>query len=266
LDTTPRIGGQIAVVAQWRKSYARVPVPYVHAVELAGGRAKVVGTFNLPPGTDDPTDAEVILGLDPSDMSCLEGVSGLLLPGGGDIDPLWYGRERHPRTHNVSHRRDEFELNLLAHALERDMPVLAICHGMQLLNVHLGGTLEQHLADDPDRLEHDRDRPRAEPVHDVEVLDHTLLSTAMGTSGPVNSHHHQGLDLVSDRLEKIAWAEDGVLEGVVAKDHTWVLGVQWHPEAMADTDPQQLRIFETFVDAAAAYERQDQRHMHARSA
>jgi gamma-glutamyl-gamma-aminobutyrate hydrolase PuuD len=207
-----------------------------------------------------------MLGCDPSDVSGLEGASGLLLPGGGDIDPHFYGAERHPRTHNVSHRRDRFELSLLAAALERDMPVLAICHGMQLLNVHLGGTLEQHLADDPSRLDHDRDRPRAEPVHDVEVNEDSILDRAMGSRRAVNSHHHQGLDRVSDELEKIAWAEDGVLEGVVASSYTWVLGVQWHPEAMADTDEGQRRIFEDFVDAAAAYEQRRVPASHARTA
>jgi gamma-glutamyl-gamma-aminobutyrate hydrolase PuuD len=196
----------------------------------------------------------MVLGVEPTDISGLEGASGLLLPGGGDIDPDWYGVERHPRTHNVSHRRDRFELSLLAAALERDMPVFAICHGMQLLNVHLGGTLEQHLADDPSRLEHDRDRPRAEPVHDVRIADGSILARVMGTEGPVNSHHHQGLGKVSGSLEQIAWAEDGVLEAVVAPANTWVLGVQWHPEAMADTDEHQRGLFEEFLDAATAYD------------
>jgi putative glutamine amidotransferase len=267
LDTTTRPNGPIAVVAQWRKGYARIPVPYVHAVELGGGDARVVSTFPLPPsGHEDPTDAEVVLGLEPSDASCLDGVCGLLLPGGGDIDPALYGVERHPRTHNVSQRRDRFELTLLAEALRRDMPVFAICHGMQLLNIHLGGTLDQHLADDPEHLDHDRDRPRAEPVHDVRVEPGTILAEAMGTAGPVNSHHHQGLDLVSDALDKIAWAEDGVLEAVVAPEYSWVLGVQWHPEAMADTNEDQRRLFELFVRAAAAHAGRDSNRVHARSA
>ena len=223
----------------------------------------MLATFDLPPDEDRPTDGDIHLGLDPADASKLDDCSGLLLPGGGDIDPEWYGCERHPRTHNVSHRRDRFELSLLEAALARDMPVLAICHGMQLLNVHLGGTLEQHLADDTGRLEHDRDMPRAEPVHEVTVEDGTLLADAIGTRAPVNSHHHQGLARVSDQLRKIAWAEDGVLEAVEATGYTWVMGVQWHPEAMADTDRGQKSIFDHFVDAAAAFEG---RHLHARSA
>jgi gamma-glutamyl-gamma-aminobutyrate hydrolase PuuD len=262
LDTTPRLQQPIADVGQWRKGTARLPVPYVHAVELTGVTTRVLSTFELP-ATEDPPTGDVHLGLEPTDISGLEGVSGLLLPGGGDIDPEWYGVERHPRTHNVSHRRDRFELSLLSAALERDMPVLAICHGMQLLNVHFGGTLEQHLADDERRLEHDRDRPRAEPVHEITVEPGTVLARAVGTSAPVNSHHHQGLGIVPDELRKIAWAEDGVLEAVEVPDHTWVLGVQWHPEAMADTDRGQRAIFDAFIEAAAGFER---RHLHARSA
>lgn len=263
MDTTPRLARPIAVVGQWRKGYARLPVPYAHAVELAGGRARVLATFDLPPTEDAPTDDDVRLGLDPLDTSGLDGCSGLLLPGGGDIDPEWYGCERHPRTHNVSHRRDRFELSLLEAALRADMPVLAICHGMQLLNVHLGGTLEQHLADEDSRLDHDRDRPRAEPVHDVNVEPGTILGETLGSQAPVNSHHHQGLGVVSPDLRRTAWAEDGVLEGVEAPGYTWVVGVQWHPEAMADTDARQKMIFDHFVDAAATFE---QRHLHARSA
>lgn len=263
MDTTPRLDRPIAVVGQWRKGYARLPLPYQHAVELAGARTRVLATFELPPEEERPSDGDVHLGLDPLDVSGLEGCSGLLLPGGGDIDPEWYGCERHPRTHNVSHRRDRFELSLLEKALSKDMPILAICHGMQLLNVHLGGTLEQHLADKDDRLEHDRDMPRAEPVHEVEVEPGTRLAGAIGTKAPVNSHHHQGLGVVSEQLRKIAWAEDGVLEAVEAPGHSWVIGVQWHPEAMADTDRGQRSIFDAFVDAASAYEN---RHLHARSA
>lgn len=263
MDTTPRLARPIAVVGQWRKGYARLPVPYAHAVELAGGTTRVLSTFQLPPTEEAPTEGDVRLGLDPLDASGLDGCSGLLLPGGGDIDPEWYGCERHPRTHNVSHRRDQFELTLLETALSRDLPILAICHGMQLLNVHLGGTLEQHLADEPDRLEHDRDRPRAEPVHEVTVDPETILGAMLGDEAPVNSHHHQGLGIVSDKLRRSAWAEDGVLEGVEAPDYSWVVGVQWHPEAMADTDGRQKTIFDRFVDAAAAFE---ERHLHARSA
>jgi putative glutamine amidotransferase len=243
------------VVAQWRRGYARLPVPYAAAVEASGGRARVLSTFSLPPGEKVPEGTDALLGLDPSDPAPLDGASGLVLPGGGDIDPEWYGCDRHPRTHGVCHRRDRFELSLIEEALRRDLPILAICHGMQLLNVHLGGTLDQHLADRPNRLQHDRDMPRAEPVHDLHMHEGTPLAELMGsTVVGVNSHHHQGLGRIADGLVEIAWAEDGVLEAVYMPAHSWILGVQWHPEAMAPVDRHQLTIFEHFVDAARAYD------------
>ena len=205
----------------------------------------------MPPTEDVLDDVPLTTGIDPYDPSGLDGASALLLPGGGDIDPEWYGCERHPRTHGVSHRRDRFELTLLEEALDRDLPILAICHGMQLLNVHLGGTLDQHLSDQPGRLQHDRDMPRAEPAHDAR-LEGPLEKIVGSGSTPVNSHHHQGLGRIAEGLEEIAWAEDGVLEGVYASGFSWVVGVQWHPEVMAPVDPRQLAIFEHFVAAADA--------------
>ncbi len=255
-DTTATAPGRpwIAVVAQWRKGLTRIPIPYSHAVRSSGGHTKVLSTFDLPVSEQVPVGLEVIPKLDPYDPSPLQGASGLLIPGGGDIDPELYGCPRHPRTHNVSNRRDRFELTLLGHALEHDMPVFAICHGMQLLNVFFGGRLVQHLPDDPARLEHDRDMPRAEPVHNLHVKQGSRFEDLIGAvNAPVNSHHHQGLDGAAGPLEEVAWAEDHVLEAVVSRDHTWVVGVQWHPEAMADTDRHQRRLFDQFVAATRAY-------------
>ena len=262
-DTTarPRGGretkaGWIAVVGQWRKGHLRLPLPYAHAVELAGGTPRVLSTFDLGPTEEIPDDLDVLQDIDPYDSSVLEGASGLIIPGGGDIDPELYGRKRHPRTHNVSQRRDRFELTLLSEAMERDMPVLAICHGMQLLNVHEGGTLNQHLLDDPNKLDHYRDRPMAEPAHSVTFKEGNMLAEVMGAQTvQVNTHHHQGLDDVPATLEPVGWAEDGVLEAVIHRDHSWVVGVQWHPEAMAPVHKDELALFESFVDAARRYER-----------
>ncbi len=224
----------------------------------------MLSTFEPLPGDVAPPPGSHF-GLAPDDASCLEGAVGLLVPGGGDIDPTWYGAERHPRTHKVSNRRDEFETTLMAAALESDVPVFAICHGMQLLNVHLGGTLDQHLADDPTRLDHDRDRPRAEPAHELRVKPGSLLEPILGQHAPVNSHHHQGLLDIATGLEEIAWATDDVLEAVVSREHSWVLGVQWHPEAMAPVDPKELALFQEFV-AATASATPVSRHQEARSA
>lgn len=251
MSATSLTRGHIAVVGQLRQDGRRIPTTYAHAVEMAGGKPKVFSTFGLVPEETIPEGLEVLAELDPYDESPLDGAVGLVVPGGGDIDPEWYGRPRHPRTKNVSHRRDRFEMTLLSEALERDVPVLAICHGMQLLNVFLGGTLIQHLADDPRMLQHDRDRPRAEPVHELRVKAGSRFAeiTGLGNHTAVNSHHHQGLGAVPYVLEQVAWAEDGCLEAVVSREHSWVVGVQWHPEAMVDTDPHQRRLFDSFVAA-----------------
>ena len=216
----------------------------------------MISPFELGPTEEPPDDLDVITDIDPYDASVLEGAIGLLIPGGGDIDPELYGRPRHPRTHQVSQRRDRFELTLLTEAFERDMPVLAICHGMQLLNVHQGGTLNQHLLDDPQKLDHYRDRPMAEPAHGVSLKEGSFLAEIMGsTSVQVNTHHHQGLEEVAPTLDPIGWSEDGVLEVVVHKEQTWALGVQWHPEAMAPVHSNELAIFEAFVEAAKRHDR-----------
>jgi putative glutamine amidotransferase len=261
LDITERNGSKacaegphIVVVGQWREGHARLPVPYAEAVSAAGGTPKIFSTFSLLPDQDVPEHLDVILGLDPEDPSPLEGASGLLLPGGGDIDPAWYGRRPHPRTNRISHRRDQFERTLLTEALERDLPVLAICHGMQMLSVHLGGTLDQHLMDDPKRVDHDPSDPSPGPVHKIHVDENSDLAEILdGSEIAVNSSHHQGLEGAPGALQEIAWAEDGVLESVVSRDHTWVVGVQWHPEAMASSDEAQMRLFDAFVEATKSY-------------
>lgn len=226
----------------------------MHAVESAGLHARALSTFDLPPDELVPEGTDFVLGIDPTDASVLDGASALVLPGGGDIDPQLYGRRRHPRTHKVSYRRDHFEMTLLDRALAEDLPVLAICKGMQLLNVHLGGTLIQHLVDDPSRLDHDRDMPRSDPVHSVTLKEGCKLAGIFGSHVvQVNSHHHQGLDDVAAELEPVGWAEDRVLEAVEHRRRTWVIGVQWHPEAMADTDPTQAKLFNALATAARRY-------------
>ncbi|MGH2746684.1 MAG: gamma-glutamyl-gamma-aminobutyrate hydrolase family protein [Actinomycetota bacterium] len=243
------------MVGQWdrKTGYAKLPLPYVQSVTLAGGRPRVLSTFDLDPRAEVHEGLEVVGGLDQHDPAALDGAAGLMLPGGGDIDPAWYGEPPHPRTKNISHQRDRFELTLLKAALERDLPVLAICKGMQLLNVHLGGTLTQHLADDQDRLDHDRDRPRAEPAHKIRIEDDSLLGEMLGVrNANVNSHHHQGIGRVAPGLREVAWAEDDTLEAFELTSARWVVAVQWHPEAMTPMDDLQLQIFEKFVAVTRA--------------
>jgi putative glutamine amidotransferase len=232
----------------------RFPTDYVAALQKCGARPYVVSTFELCADEEVRGDVDVVQGLEPDDGSVIDRASGLVLTGGGDIDPRLYGQQPHPRTYNVSPRRDRFELGLLERALAKDMPVLAICRGMQVLNVALGGSLEQHLMDVPGRLDHYRDRPRGEAVHEVHLEPASELADWLGERAPVNSHHHQGLDVVAEPLQEIGRSEDGVLEAVVSRAHSWVVGVQWHPEVMALLDKRQLRIFQAFVDAVLRFE------------
>ncbi len=231
----------------------RIPVAYADAVKRAGGSAFVISTFAICDDHPQVDDLEVLSELAHDETSVLRWASGLILTGGGDVDPAFYGQTPHPRTYNVSDRRDRFEFNLLDLALELDMPVLAICRGMQLLNVHLGGTLAQHLLDRGGRLEHARDRPRAEAVHDVHIDRESPLRPWLGDRVPVNSHHHQGVDRLADPLAEAGRSEDGVLEAVASRAHSWVVGVQWHPEAMVPVDHRQLALFEAFLAAARRY-------------
>ena len=257
----------MAVLGQWRKGCLRLPLPYVQALSAAGAYSRVLSPFEPLESEHIPEDLDVVTELDPLDPGPLDGASGLVLCGGGDVDPALYGRKRHPRTHNVSQKRDRFELTYLGAALERNLPVLAICRGMQLLNVHLGGTLNQHLLDDPKKLDHYRDRPLAEPAHGVSLVENTLPAKIMGgTEIQVNTHHHQGLDDVPASLDKVGWSEDGVLETVVSNEHTWVIGVQWHPEAMVPMNGPQVKLFEAYAQAVRAFAAQGEPPGVARSA
>ena len=240
------------------RSKPRTPISYAHAVDMAGGTPVVYSTYGPAKDEKIPEGLRFIGNLEPTKAALGPNVVGLVLPGGGDISPLFYKSDPHPRTRSRSPRRDQFEMTLLEQALERDLPVLAICRGMQLLNVLLGGNLDQNLADTEGRLDHDRDRPRAEPAHGLRTKPGSILAEILGERNQVNSHHHQGLNEVADELEEIAWADDGVLEGVVMPSRTWVVGVQWHPEAMASTDRQELDLFRRFVAATEEYASSEQ--------
>jgi gamma-glutamyl-gamma-aminobutyrate hydrolase PuuD len=167
--------------------------------------------------------------------------------GGADVDPALYGAEPHPETDSPQSRRDAGELALLAAALERDMPVLAVCRGFQLLNVVRGGDIVQHL---PEEVGHDEHRavPGRFGVHPVEVADGTRLASIVGERSDVPSHHHQALGRVGDGLVETAWAADGTLEAVEDPSRRFVVGVQWHPEAGEDQ-----ALFEALVAEAREY-------------
>jgi len=175
----------------------------------------------------------------------------LVLVGGNDVDPARYGENRQPETEEPDSERDTAEFSLVAQALERDLPVLAICRGLQVLNVFHGGSLIQHLHP-PER--HQRtDIDRSLPVHAVTIHPDTLLSAIAGTrTWQVNSRHHQAVRAVGQGLRVSAVdAEDGTVEALERPDKPFVLAVQWHPEDQAPRDPAQARIFQSFGAALA---------------
>jgi len=216
-----------AAWSYWSLPAALIPASYVRAVEEAGGSPMLV-----PPGA----------GVEET----LDAVDGLVFSGGSDVDPELYGAAAHDQTTGTVRERDEFELELMRAALERDMPVLAICRGSQILNVARGGDIEQHL---PDRLgdEVHRAEPGVFGEHPVEVLEGTRLAGILGTQAAVKSHHHQGFSRLGDGLEESARAEDGTLEGLEDPSLSFAVGVLWHPEEDEDR-----ALFAALVEAAAA--------------
>jgi len=171
---------------------------------------------------------------------------GVLLPGGGDVAPALYGEQvADAAVYDVDEEQDAFDLAVARWALDAGVPLLAVCRGWQLVNVALGGDLEQHMAQTHRHL-----------VHDVEVAPGTELSDVVGTSVSVSCFHHQRVQRLGAGLVAVAHADDGTVEGAVLPPAAgWFLGVQWHPEDTADTDPVQLRLFEALVGAAGAFSR-----------
>jgi putative glutamine amidotransferase len=201
----------------WSDEPATVlPLSYSRAIHGAGGMMAM-----LPP---DRRASE-----DPGEL--LDRIDALVLGGGADIDPESQGVEAHPETVGTNPDRDRFEIALALGALDRGMPVLGVCRGMQVLNVACGGTLDQHI---PDRLGHEIHRPvpGAWAEHEVRIEPGSLAAEAAGTERlTVKSHHHQGVDRIPDKLTASAWAtDDESVEAIESGDGGFALGVLWHPE------------------------------------
>jgi putative glutamine amidotransferase len=217
----------------WDAETELTPRSYVDAVQRAGGMALLL-----------PVDEHLLEAPD----EVLDLLDGLILAGGADIDPSFYGAERHPETLGTVPRRDAFELALTKRALERDVPVLGICRGMQLLNVACGGTLLQHL---PERFGHHEHRRVPGTFdgadHDVRLAEGSVAAAAAGEAvHETKSHHHQGIDELGEGLVVTGWSTlDELPEAIELPGKRFALGVQWHPEA-----DERSRVIEAFVTAA----------------
>jgi putative glutamine amidotransferase len=222
-------------------SYARggtplsfsLPVGYVDAARAAGAVPIL-----LPPGEAEPEPL-------------LDEIDGLILAGGGDIDPTAYGGMPHETVYDVSEERDLFEFRLARAVLARpDRPALLICRGLQILNVVRGGTLHAHVPDRfGSRVDH-RLPPRLPTTHAVRVEPESRLGRMIGAQTiQACSWHHQAIDRIGEGLRTVAWAEDGVIEAIELDDHPWCFAVQWHPEMQIDEEHSR-RLFAAFVEAA----------------
>lgn len=212
---------------------------YVASVEASGGRARVLEVSDSP-------------------RKVLAEVQGVLLTGGGDIDPVFYGEDRHPTIEDAEPGRDEFELDLARRAVDADLPVLAICRGAQILNVACGGSLVQDIPSAvTSDLRHTITTAKNEIAHDVQITPGSRLESALGAAVTpahtcrVNSRHHQSVARVGRGLNAVATAPDGVVEAIEAPAADFCIGVQWHPENFVDGG-EFKPLFDAFVERASA--------------
>jgi putative glutamine amidotransferase len=220
----------------WSRPSAVLPESYYELVAAAGGRPMLLPPLRTPPAGPGFGAAEVIAILD-----------GLVLTGGGDVDPGLYGESPEPSVGGVNPVRDESERALLAAALAVDLPVLAVCRGCQILNIELGGTLYQHLPDVVGNEDH-RHAPLVFGEVEVTTEPGTRAAAVFGTRPTVLCSHHQAIHALADGLVATAHADDGVIEAVEMPDATFVLGLQWHPEESGDQRP-----FAALVGAARQF-------------
>ena len=217
---------------------AHLNYTYMRAIQQAGGVPLL-----LPPNLDERSVDTLWSRLD-----------GLLLTGGGDVDPRRFDEDRHETVAEVSEARDRLEIALTERAIDARRPLLAICRGIQVLNVALGGSLYQDIPSQTGSpIAHSQKAPRDHPTHAVKVMgEGTRLGATLGSlEVEVNSMHHQAINRLGRGLREVAWAPDGIIEGVEMPDAgTLVLGVQWHPEELTARDPAARNLFAALVAAA----------------
>jgi putative glutamine amidotransferase len=217
----------------WDVRAALLPEFYHQGVLRAGGIATL-----LPP---QPVTDEIA-------RRVLDGLDGLIITGGKDVDPARYGEAPHPKTDEPRRDRDAWEFALLSEAMRRRMPVLGICRGAQVLNVALGGTLHQHLPDVVGHSDHQLGNAVFNTSH-IHTVPGTRLAALIGDSSDAQCYHHQAIAELGDGLVASARDDAGVIEAIEIPGEAFVLAVQWHPEECLDD----LRLFEAVVEAAAAY-------------
>jgi putative glutamine amidotransferase len=222
-------------VKSWREDSVGVPANYIRALHRAGGQEAIL----LPEPIDEKEAAER-----------LEPFDGLMLLGGSDVDPAFYGQEPAEETYGIDPDADRFELALVRTAIEHRMPVLAICRGLQLLNVALGGSLDQHITGREGLVGHGI--PGVAPDrHEVHMEPGTWTAKALRADTiEVSSSHHQALATLGESLIASGRAPDGIVEAVERPGDGWVVAVQWHPERSAGEDPSQQGLFDALVEQA----------------
>jgi putative glutamine amidotransferase len=234
----PLIGITTSITVGTVPERAYVNGAYVRAVQAAGG-IPVLLTPHFTPEVQ---------------AALWQRLNGLVLTGGGDIEPGRFGEARHPTVDEVSPARDDLEIDLTRRAVAENVPLFAICRGIQVLNVALGGTLVQDLPSEwPNALPHSQKAPRTHPTHAVKVMgEGTHLGRVLGAlEVEVNSMHHQAIKQLGEGLREVGWAPDGVVEGVeMPGDDRFVLGVQWHPEELVAHDQAARNLFTAIVEAA----------------
>lgn len=232
----PIIG--ITTYGRNEENHFTLPAEYIEAIRNAGG-------LPWPIMHGEPRLREIV-----------EQVDGLILAGGGDLNPHHYGGDDHKTIYMLDDERDQTEIDLANQAMDSGIPTLGICRGTQVINVARGGSLYEHLPDVVgDKISH-RVPPRDPTPHAVYVESGSRLAKILGeTRFSSSSWHHQGLKNVPDEFEVVAKAPDGVIEAIEMPDHPWLIAVQWHPELTAAEDPIQQRLFDKLVEAASQIDR-----------
>jgi len=238
--TMPLIGVSTSVTVGKYPERAYVNAAYLVAIQQAGGVP-----VPLPPQLGAAARAELV-----------KRIHGVLLTGGGDVDSARFAEARYPTTADVSAARDALEIDLTRWAIEERVPLLAVCRGLQVLNVALGGSLHQDVSSEPGSpLDHSQttlqETARSVATHQVKVKDGSRLAGILGAlEVDVNSFHHQAIKRLGRGLRDVAWAPDSIIEGVELGDARFVVGVQWHPEELVGHDRAARALFEALVAQA----------------